>query len=454
MHLRAPATHRAVLADPPPTAGVESPRSQAVYVWAILTLVAMFPLIWFGGLTTSHGAGLAVPDWPNTYGYNMFAVRWDIWLGESAGGIFLEHTHRLLGSLVGLLAIATVLNAFGLARCQRTRAWSGRAAVLLAGLAVANFVLMRMDLGGAHRAMGHLASLFGGLGAIALLAWLARWREPRRWVRWLAVALLGAIIIQGVLGGLRVTEVNLELAIVHGVFAQLTLCLAGLLVLVTGAGWVRSGTQDGIVRLSMDGRVSLASRRLLVASGALTVLIFGQLVLGALMRHYGTHYGTGLAVPDFPLSYGHLVPPTSEAGLSRANDMRVFDLNMRATTLVDIWLHTSHRIGALLVTLAAIWVFWRVRGTPRVVRPARHTLLLAGLLGAQICLGVATIWMGKPADVATAHVAVGALLLLASWLLTVRVARSYVLRPAAGEIGGPVPRQTAAQAAHQVPAAV
>lgn len=390
--------HHAAVPDEAITTASE-PRpagTRALHRWAVATLVAMFPLIWFGGLTTSHGAGLAVPDWPNTYGYNMFVVPWDIWLGESAGGIFFEHTHRLLGSVTGLFALAMTL-------------W----------------------------------------------AWLSPRREPRIWVRWTATALLGAIVVQGVLGGLRVTEVSLELAIVHGIFAQMALCLAGFLVLVTSRWWTRLAD-----RATASPVPSAAGRQLFTASAALTALIFAQLVAGAFMRHYQA----GLAVPDFPLSYGQLLPPISPEGVGRINDARAFDLSLPPTTLGQVWLHTVHRLGAVLVTFGAVWLVSRTARIEPAQRPTRHVALLIGLLVIQIGLGIATIWMQKPADIATAHVAIGALLLLVSWLLMVKVARQHGWRRqpvAAADVRRlrehateRAPRQSAAQAEAGVPVSV
>jgi len=122
---------------------------------ALLTAAATFPLIFMGGLVTSHGAGMSVPDWPNSYGYNMFLFPPRLWVG----GILYEHTHRLMGTVVGMLAIA-----------------------------------------------------------LTFWAWKT---EPRRWVRWLTTGVLGAVIFQGVLGGLRVVLVELNLAVVHACFARL-----------------------------------------------------------------------------------------------------------------------------------------------------------------------------------------------------------------------------------------
>src|SRR5436190_11294332 len=75
---------------------------------ALLTAIATFPLIFMGGLVTSHGAGMAVPDWPNSYGYNMFLFPPRFWVG----GILYEHTHRLMGTVVGLLSIILAIAAF------------------------------------------------------------------------------------------------------------------------------------------------------------------------------------------------------------------------------------------------------------------------------------------------------------------------------------------------------
>ncbi|MCA9121191.1 MAG: COX15/CtaA family protein [Planctomycetaceae bacterium] len=72
---------------------------------AVLLACATFPLIWVGGLVTTYDAGMAVPDWPSTYGYNLFAYPWQTWL-FGPWDLFIEHGHRLLGALVGFIAIA------------------------------------------------------------------------------------------------------------------------------------------------------------------------------------------------------------------------------------------------------------------------------------------------------------------------------------------------------------
>src|SRR2546427_7123139 len=88
----------------------------ALHRIALLTAAATFPLIFMGGLVTSHQAGMSVPDWPNSYGYNMFLFPPRLWIG----GILYEHTHRLMGTVVGMCSIALAICAW---RTEK-RAWA------------------------------------------------------------------------------------------------------------------------------------------------------------------------------------------------------------------------------------------------------------------------------------------------------------------------------------------
>jgi cytochrome c oxidase assembly protein subunit 15 len=98
----------------------------ALFWFAVLNAVATFLLIGLGGLVTSHEAGMSVPDWPTSYGYNMFALPIKFW----TGGAFFEHTHRLLASVVGLLT--TILAVWlWLKDPRKWLAWLGVAAFLL-----------------------------------------------------------------------------------------------------------------------------------------------------------------------------------------------------------------------------------------------------------------------------------------------------------------------------------
>jgi cytochrome c oxidase assembly protein subunit 15 len=134
------------------------------------------------------------------------------------------------------------------------------------------------------------------------------------------------------------------------------------------------------------------------------------------------HYQAGLAIPDLPLAYGNVLPPVSADGLARANEFLTWDAHLPRVTLGQVWLHFGHRVGALLVTTAAVALVVRVfreRRREQVV----PSLVLCALLLAQVTLGVLTVLWRKPADVASAHVAVGALVLVTSFVMTVRAAR-------------------------------
>jgi cytochrome c oxidase assembly protein subunit 15 len=392
--------------------------------------LAMFPLIWMGGLVTSKGAGMSVPDWPNTFGYNMFAVPWEHWIGAEAGGVFYEHAHRLLGTIAGFCALAAVLAAFGVARKPERRKRLVRATLVLGGLAVASYVAMKLvPTYAVAKGLGHVVSTFAGLALVTGVAATCRTKEPRVWRRWLAVGLLVAVCIQGLLGGLRVVMVELDLAIVHGIFGQLTLCMGGLLVLASTRWW------EATARERSPAGVGLAW-----GASAVFVLCVGQLVVAAIMRHYDA----GLAVPDFPLHFGQVAPPTDAAGLAEANAYRLSEHWLAPVTLGEVWLHVTHRIGALLITVAVAWLtvsMWRARAM------RGHAVLLASLVLVQVALGVATVWLAKPADVATAHVATGATLLLTSALLAGRLLRQYGWRIETRRTAAPQALPTAAVAA-------
>jgi cytochrome c oxidase assembly protein subunit 15 len=323
----------------------ESRYQPGLHRVALLTAAATFPLIFMGGLVTSHGAGMSVPDWPNSYGYNMFTFPPSMWLGRQAGGVFYEHSHRLMGSVVGLLSIVLTV-------------WAWRT-------------------------------------------------EQRRWVRWLATSVLGTVIFQGVLGGLRVVLRELDLAVVHACVAQAFFCLAALTAVVTSRWWVqapetRPANGPGIFRMAV----------------VLVLVVYLQLVAGAVMRHYRA----GLAIPDLPLAYGKLLPPVSERGLQAANEFRTWDAKLERVTLGQVWLHFTHRLGAVAVTLASLAL------VVRTVRERRRELfaaasVLSALLATQLTLGVLTVLWRKPADVASLHVATGALVLVTAFVIAVRAKR-------------------------------
>ncbi len=154
--------------------------------WAVVLCCATFPLIWVGALVTTYKAGMAVPDWPSTYGYNLFLYPWQTWV-YGPFDLFVEHGHRLLGSLAGVLTIGCLVAAF--------------------------------------------------------------WTKQPRYVRVIAVLALLGVVGQGVLGGMRVLLDERMLAMLHGCTGPAFFALACVLALVTSARW-QTAIADGQVERS------------------------------------------------------------------------------------------------------------------------------------------------------------------------------------------------------------
>jgi heme a synthase len=284
--------------------------------FALFTACCTAFLIFVGGLVTSTESGLAVPDWPLSYGM-LFP--------PMVGGILYEHGHRMVASFVGFLTVV-----------------------------------------------------------LAIWTWI---KEERPWVRWLSVAALGAVILQGVLGGITVLFLlPTPISMTHACLAQTFFCLVVSIALFTSPGWKR-----GLPAIDSDDNVPL---QILCAATAAAVYV--QLILGALMRHTKS----GLAIPDFPLAFGRIIPPfTSE----------------------KVLIHFAHRMGAIIVTIMIVWTFSRIARSysdyPLLFRPALAMLVL---VFCQITLGALTVWTSKAVIPTTTHVATGALVLSTSVLLTLR----------------------------------
>ena len=150
------------------------PPARGLHRLAVLAVCLVWPLIWVGGLVTTYDAGMAVPDWPSTYGYNLFLYPYETWL-LGPFDLFIEHGHRLLGAVVGLVAI---------------------------GIVVAS---IRSD--------------------------------PRRWVFALSIGLLIAVIAQGLLGGMRVVLGDRTLAMAHGCFGPAFFAICIVMATVTSRFW-------------------------------------------------------------------------------------------------------------------------------------------------------------------------------------------------------------------------
>ena len=250
--------------------------------FAVVTVAATLALIFVGGLVTSTGSGLSVPDWPLSYGMLMPPM---------VGGVFYEHGHRMAATAVGFLTLV-------------------------------------------------------------LAVWTAR-TEGRRAIRRLAWAALAAVIAQGVLGGLTVIYLlPTPISVAHACLAQLFFCTLIAIATMTSREWIDGHPSDDVSGLRGAATVATAA-------------VFAQLLLGAVMRHIGA----GLAIPDFPTSFGRWLPPLHT---------------------LPVTVHFAHRLGALVVLAlvarlaAAAW-----RASDRRFR--RPATLVVALVLAQIALGAAVL---------------------------------------------------------------
>lgn len=316
---------------------------------------ATFPLIWIGGLVTSHDAGMAVPDWPSTYGYNLFLYPLSTWV-FGPWDLFIEHGHRLLASGVGMLTIALVVAVF---------------------------------------------------------------RTPSaRSLRIASLAALALVIFQGVLGGLRVVLDARTLAMLHGCTGPLFFALCVALATVTSNRWkIESSMADNpTMQRSRNDRRDHRSisqhpsndRRLAIAAGVATVMTYLQLVLGAQLRHVSV-----VAPPtQFQMFVtAHLVL----AGLLVLQVMYIVALALRAhrhnawlmrpaTALIAIVLTQVTLGGGAWITNYG-WPSWFADYD----RAAAYTVEAHSAM---------------QANITTAHVAVGSLLLVTALMLSLRAALS------------------------------
>lgn len=286
-------------------------QCQGEALFAKVAVVATFLLVVAGGLVTSQGAGLAVPDWPNTFGSNMFYFP----LSRMTGGIYYEHAHRLFGSLVGLTTVS---------------------------LAV-------------YLSLGKQSSKVKGF------AWL----------------LVVFVVVQGILGGLRVTgrftisqdpellSPSTALAVAHGTLGQLF--FSGL---VAQAVWLSAAWEK-----KREDQHQLFWPRLL------WLLLVIQLVLGALQRHLSwgllVHVSLAVVVAAFAALGGGSLAFSAFASLRSLGSLLVvfaslqfllgflafwqrgYPAGPRALSSWEVLLVTGHQAGgALLLALATVITVW------------------------------------------------------------------------------------------------
>ena len=274
--------------------------------FTIATAVTTVLLLAWGAFVTSINAGLAVPDWPSSFNSYDPFNPWPEWWKLTP--VLAEHGHRLLGALTGLFTLC-----------------------------------------------------------LAVWTWLY---DPRKWMRMLGLGALVLVTLQGVLGGLRVVLISLDLAIVHACVAQIFFALIVGMVLFTSRAWL-----NGELGSPSIPNVARLRRFSLMTAG----LLYIQIILGALLRHPGTG--------------------------------------------IDPVLAGLHIAGAVATTLAIVLLFFRFRRhvrSTRIAWPAMHILLL--LLSIQVILGVMAYFVTlddagilEPSNlqvlVNTSHMVTGALLM-------------------------------------------
>jgi len=232
-------------------------------------------------------------------------------------------------------------------------------------------------------------------GTVLLLTlWLVIWivrREPRKWVKGVALTAFAAVLAQAALGGITVLFfLPTAISVSHAGLAQLFLCLLVVLAVATSRRWVSDcGATDPATRA--DKIVTLAT--------VTSVVIYLQILLGAVMRHTGA----GLAIPDFPLAFGGIIPSKLDFAIG---------------------IHFAHRLGALA---AATLIFWTLGRTLRFASRERAlvvpTCLLVLMVLVQGTLGGMVVLTSRAVLPNTLHVGGGALLLALSMTLTLLTRR-------------------------------
>ena len=311
-----------------------------------LLVISTLLLIFAGALVKSHEVGLSVPDWPTSYGYQMFAFP----LSDMIGGIFYEHGHRMIATMVGLMTL--------------------------------------------------------------ILTFTIYYTGQRLWLIRTAFFALFLVVIQGLFGGLTVLLfLPTPVSVIHALLAQ-----TFLMVTVLIAYGLSNERANRILNERTDYKV------LRFPTYLVTSLVYIQLIIGALMRHTQS----GLAIPDFPLSGGYIIPTFNQEMLNTIQSMQ-FESGLPFVTLSQIIIHYFHRIGALTVAISIGWLTWKIIqskiSNERIYRLAGF---LITLLIIQITLGAFTIWSVKEPFITSIHVFNGAVILGVSTLLILRVSPAKV----------------------------
>ena len=351
---------------------------------ALLTAVTTFILICMGGLVTSTDSGLAVPDWPTTFGYNMFVYP----LSKTVSGFLFSIDPNLQvdldkGNLSVGLQDALEKNEISVSEdVIISTETQGSRWKLADKVNERTYTLIksgdRLDVYVHGVLYEHSHRLIGSIvGFLTIALMVSIWaKDTRKWMKWLGVIALVAVIAQGVMGGLRVTNLSRILAIIHACFAQAFFALTASLVLFTSRSWLQKSAKIEAADVARLRNLSL------ITLG----LIYIQFIFGAILRHTGERLD-------------------------------------------------AHLVFAGLVTVHIFLLLRRILKNhledSSFVRPA---LLLGALLAVQLTLGFGAYLAeftafgeGVPAVagviITTSHVAIGTLMLVVSVVLTLSIFR-------------------------------
>ncbi len=336
-------------------------------------------LIWWGAAVTTEQAGMVFADWPLSQG----SVNPEGWLKHLP--YFLEHGHRLIASVVGLLTLGLFATAF-------VRNKKSALELLLVVLTLTLMVELVRRAGAEKVLLDRKENLLWSallVGAI-VVAWLVGSWRYRQWsltCRLSALALL-LVVFQAVLGGIRVTEISDSYAVAHGCLAQGFFCLLIFISLASSPRW-----PDW--RPELDGGVRKVVQ---VAAPLLCFAVFVQLILGALMRH---HHRYGLADTGIFLTGGQWWP----------------DFDASHEILLIMFLHKYW--GFLVAVLGLGFAVWVQRQKGAGKRTKRLVAATVFFLLAQIGLGVLVILTGKSFWLTNFHVLNGMLILALSFVLAI-----------------------------------
>lgn len=364
---------------------VSMPYSRGLHRFALLLAVATLLLIIVGAFVTSNDAGLAVPDWPTSFG-SFYKIP------PMVGGIKYEHGHRMIAETIGLL---TVILCFLVLRRAGLRKAAGQAAAMTALFIGAIVAVALGRQTSAHPAVLQPATALGltlifGIGALGTAFILIGRSFSQHWPTEAKVAILAlpTVMLQGVLGGITVLfYLPWYISTLHATIAQTFFCLSILLALVTSASWKSAqqlptpGRKDRVIRIHVFASIAA---------------IYVQLMLGAAFRHNGIsvmwHVLWALAVTVLVLATGIRV-------LIEHADVAA--LRKPAVALV------SMLVLQLLLGFAAYWT--RIVWSKDAVQPLTSMVLstVSHVAGGAILLAISWwlaaevmhILSGKPADV-------------------------------------------------------